>query len=84
MKRFGGGLHEDRGAFQQQKQARLEHNDGRGNDVNASAPVVANYAKNLGVQRVPAVVINGELADCCATGGPDEATLRAAGLGQPA
>jgi glutaredoxin 3 len=32
---------------------------------------------------VPAVVIDGKLADCCAGRGLDEATLRAAGLGQP-
>jgi hypothetical protein len=32
---------------------------------------------------VPAVVIDGKLADCCTGRGPDEATLRAAGLGQP-
>jgi len=47
-------------------------------------PDVASRAKSLGVQRVPAIVIDGKLADCCAAGGPDEATLRAAGLGQPA
>ncbi len=44
---------------------------------------VADRAKELGIQRVPAVVIDGKLADCCASGGPDEATLRAAGLGVP-
>ncbi len=46
-------------------------------------PDVARQAKSLGVRSVPAVVINGTLADCCAGRGPDEATLRAAGLGQP-
>jgi len=46
-------------------------------------PDVARRAKSLGVRSVPAVVINGTLADCCAGRGPDEATLRAAGLGQP-
>lgn len=45
-------------------------------------PNVVSRAKSLGVQRVPAVVIDGKLADCCAGSGPDEATLRAAGLGQ--
>ncbi len=43
---------------------------------------VARRAKSLGIQSVPAVAINGKLADCCAGRGPDEATLRAAGLGQ--
>jgi glutaredoxin 3 len=48
------------------------------NDTN-----VADGAKQLGVRSVPAVVIDGKLADCCAGRGPDEATLKAAGLGQP-
>lgn len=43
---------------------------------------VAKRAKSLGIGAVPAVVINGKLADCCKAGGPDEKTLRAAGLGQ--
>jgi len=46
-------------------------------------PQVASRAKSLGVRSVPAVVIDGTLADCCAGRGPDEPTLRAAGLGQP-
>jgi glutaredoxin len=44
---------------------------------------VASRAKRLGIRSVPAVVINGQLAECCAGRGPDELTLRAAGLGQP-
>lgn len=47
------------------------------NDVN-----VAKRARDLGVRSVPAVVINGQLASCCAVGGVDEQALRAAGLGQ--
>lgn len=43
---------------------------------------VATRAKRLGVRSVPAVAINGQLADCCAGRGPDETTLRAAGIGQ--
>jgi glutaredoxin 3 len=46
-------------------------------------PDVASRAKRLGVRSVPAVVINGQLADCCAGRGPDEQTLRAEGVGQP-
>lgn len=42
---------------------------------------VANRAKALGIRSVPAVVIDGKLADCCAGRGPDETALRAAGLG---
>jgi hypothetical protein len=45
---------------------------------------VASRAKALGIRSVPAVVIDGKLADCCTGRGPDEATLRRAGLGQPA
>ncbi len=44
---------------------------------------VAARAKSLGIASLPAVVIDGALADCCAGRGPDEAALRAAGLGQP-
>ncbi len=44
---------------------------------------VAQRAKALGVRSVPAVAINGQLAGCCAGRGVDEASLRAAGLGQP-
>jgi glutaredoxin len=43
---------------------------------------VAKRAKSLGIASVPAVLINGKLADCCAGRGPDEKTLRAAGLGK--
>jgi glutaredoxin 3 len=46
-------------------------------------PEIARRAKSLGIRTVPTVVINGQLADCCAGRGPDEQTLRAAGLGQP-
>lgn len=45
-------------------------------------PAVAKRAKSLGVRSVPAVVIDGKLADCCAGRGPEEAALRAAGVGQ--
>lgn len=44
---------------------------------------VAARAAALGIRSVPAVVIDGALADCCAGRGPDEATLSAAGLGRP-
>ena len=49
---------------------------------NTRDTAVAHRAKELGVARVPAVVINGKLVDCCA-GGIDTDTLKAAGLGQP-
>lgn len=44
---------------------------------------VAKRAQDLGVRSVPAVAIDGKLADCCSGRGPDQAVLQAAGLGQP-
>jgi glutaredoxin 3 len=44
---------------------------------------VADRAKSLGVQLVSAILIDGKLAECCIERGLDEATLRAAGIGQP-
>ena len=44
---------------------------------------VAARAKEYGIHRVPAVVVDGELAECCAVAGPDHATLQAAGVGVP-
>ena len=46
-------------------------------------PEVAARAEQYSVRSVPAVVIDGKLADCCARPGVDEATLRAAGVGSP-
>ena len=41
----------------------------------------ATRARELNVRRVPAVAINGKLAECCSSRDPDESNLRAAGLG---
>lgn len=46
-------------------------------------PSVAMQAHSYGVTQVPSVVIDGKLSSCCAGGGPDEATLRQAGIGTP-
>ena len=46
-------------------------------------PEVANRAKKLGVETVPAIAIDGKLAECCAGSGPDISTLKKAGLGKP-
>jgi len=46
-------------------------------------PDVALRAKQLGIRSLPAVAIDGELAGCCSGRGPDEDTLRAAGVGTP-
>lgn len=43
---------------------------------------VAARAKALGINSVPAVLIDGKLADCCAGRGVNEAALRAAGVGR--
>ena len=42
----------------------------------------ARRAESLGVRSVPAVTVDGRLADCC-RGGPTEADLRREGIGQP-
>jgi hypothetical protein len=49
--------------------------------LDMNRPDVAAKAKQYGVKTVPAVAINGRLAGCCSGAGPDEATLRAEGLG---
>jgi glutaredoxin 3 len=46
-------------------------------------PAVAARAKSLGVRTVPAVVVDGRPASCCAGSGPEEAALRVAGIGAP-
>lgn len=43
---------------------------------------VADRAKKLGIRSVPAVLIDGSLADCCSSRGVDLDTLKAAGLGK--
>lgn len=42
---------------------------------------VASRAKSLGIQSVPAVVIDGKLADCCTGRGVDAEALKRAGVG---
>jgi hypothetical protein len=39
---------------------------------------VAAEAKRHGIRSLPAIVVDGRLADCCTGRGPDEATLRRA------
>ena len=41
-------------------------------------PDTAVRAKQLGIRSLPAVVVNGKLAGCCAGRGPDEHVLREA------
>ena len=42
---------------------------------------VAMAASGYGIRCLPAIVIDGQLADCCAGRGPDEATLTQAIFG---
>ncbi len=51
--------------------------------LDMATPEAAARATELGVAAVPAVAVDGKLADCCAGRGPDDAALRAAGLGRP-
>ncbi len=44
---------------------------------------VAAKAASYGVLRLPAIAVDGKLADCCATSSIDESSLRAAGVGIP-
>lgn len=44
-------------------------------------PAVAERAKRYGVNRVPAVVVNGQLAQCCKGEAIAELALRSAGVG---
>ena len=51
--------------------------------LNMNEPQVAARAEQLGISRVPAILIDGQLAECCAAGAVDEHVLRAAGIGMP-
>ena len=42
---------------------------------------VSERANSLGIRSVPAVAVDGKLADCCAGRGVDVEALKAAGLG---
>ncbi len=41
-------------------------------------PAVVSRAKSLGIASIPAVLVNGKPADCCAGRGVDVATVKAA------
>ena len=51
--------------------------------LNTQEKDIADRAKSYGIRSLPAVVIDGKLADCCSGRGVDENTLRAAGIGSP-
>ncbi len=50
-------------------------------DLRAGGEAVSR-ARRFGVNAVPAVVVDGRLAECCTRGAVDEETLREAGIGQ--
>ena len=51
--------------------------------LDMNAPDIRRRAADLGVGSIPAVAIDGKLADCCAGRTVDLAVLRSTGLGQP-
>lgn len=55
-------------------------------DVNVrdmNDPVVSARAKELGIRTLPAVAVDGKLAECCANRGVDRTALQDAGIGVP-
>lgn len=51
--------------------------------LDMKSPEIQRRAADLGIKSIPAVVIDGELAECCTRRGVDLTVLRAAGLGRP-
>ncbi len=51
--------------------------------LDMNEPAVAARARDLGIRSVPAVVIDGKVAGCCAGRGVDLQVLHQAGLGRP-
>lgn len=51
--------------------------------LDMNRPEVADRARRLGIQCVPAVMIDGTLSECCTGQGPDLSTLQSSGLGKP-
>lgn len=51
--------------------------------LDMNKPEVAAKWQEYGIKTVPAVVIDGKLASCCTSAGPNAEALRTAGLGVP-
>lgn len=51
--------------------------------LDMNEPQVTARAKELGISRIPAIVVDGQLAECCVAGAVDEQVLRAAGVSVP-
>lgn len=78
---FSAGCPACERVIEQIKDAACPSCDIRVLDMNADA--VHRRAEQLGIRSVPAVAIDGELADCCSGRGVDMDTLRSQGLGSP-
>ena len=81
MKIFGAGCSLGEGAVRVVKDAACPSCDIR--MLEMRSPDVRRMAAELGVKSVPAVVIDGKLAYCCAGRRLDLCALGAAGVGQP-
>ena len=46
--------------------------------LNMSEPVVTERAIELGIQSVPTILIDGEIADCCSNRGPEKQVIQSA------
>ena len=52
--------------------------------LDMSTPDAQRKAKAYGIAQVPAVVVNGRIADCCSSRPVDVATLKQLGVGEAA
>ena len=59
---------------------RLAHPSAKVTVLDMKDPAVFQRAKVLGIQSIPAVTVDGKLVECCKDSGPNEETLRAAGV----
>jgi hypothetical protein len=50
--------------------------------LDMNEPAVLRRARDLGIERFPAILINSKLAACCRGIGPKKTVLRKAGLGK--
>lgn len=53
------------------------------NVLDMKDPTIADRAKQMGIHKIPTVVIDGKIADCCVGAALSETSLRRAGIGQP-
>ncbi|MDR4483965.1 MAG: thioredoxin family protein [Nitrospirales bacterium] len=51
--------------------------------LNMNDQTVSSRARALGIRTIPAVLVDGQLIECCAENGPSERVLRATGIGTP-